>query len=418
MAVAKKIVIPAKHYVGMSHRADTLPLGFLTPWGEDAAAKKRMDTVDSWVNTGYSKKKKLAAITIDNNPMLGFKLTSGIRTGQYGAVDKWRVEDPRGFELEISSPNLAQLLSLGTVENGEFLDQCVWGRDGGNNILLSVESEDYKEAIEFTKINSMSTSWKDVKIGNEIILQNGLKGKYLGKMNTISVRHPYSAKDDPGNSITASSKPYYVIHTSTTTAIYSVGITTELHFISSPKLSQIVSTTEMTVAEAEIEANYWLHNNTCEIEKPGHDEAPIIVTSNTIKPFSWTLSLEPILDYDKTFSVNTFSQTTPNRYIGFIRLNSGELVLAHKTNYDGNKISMCYVLEDKIRNGIYVLETEKKYNQQYYRSYQPETYITYKTTEMSLLDFQSNAKKKYRLLIKLNTNAGNTFEVASNRYDI
>ena len=48
MAV-QNVKIPAKHYVGMVKRQhDDLPLGFITPWGEDAAAQKRIATVNNW----------------------------------------------------------------------------------------------------------------------------------------------------------------------------------------------------------------------------------------------------------------------------------------------------------------------------------------------------------------------------------
>lgn len=407
MSIPKKIIIPKKHYVGMSHHEDTLPLGFLTPWGEDSAAKKRMATVDSRASSRYNNKTNLAAITIDNNPMIGFKLTSGIRTGQYGAVDKWRVEDPRGFELEISSPNLAQLLSLGTVEKGEFLDQCVWARDGGNNVLLSIESEAYKEATEFTKINNASASWKDVKIGYEIILQNGLAGKYLGKLHTLTQNSTHSPKNSEGdNAFSPSSKSYFVIHTKTTDKTYPKGVETELHFVSSPKLSQIVSTTEMTVSEAEIEANACLSDKTCAIEKSGYND-PILLSANTIKDCNWTLTLNPVLEYDTTF---TLPKSNHGRFMGIFRLTDGRLVSATRDHCSGINISV--IRESDIANGKYIYEIER-YTPSYNR-YNRDSDFRYKT--MSIKDdatFSSMIVGKFELLVKIVTTAGNTFEVVS-----
>ena len=92
------VKIPEKHYVGMVKRqTEKIPLGFITPWGEDAAAKKRMDTVDSWAKQGYYGGKSLPAMVIENTPMAGFKMTTDIRSSSYGGVDKWRIEDPRLF---------------------------------------------------------------------------------------------------------------------------------------------------------------------------------------------------------------------------------------------------------------------------------------------------------------------------------
>jgi len=44
----ENIKIPAKHYVGLVKRKNSkLPIGFMTPWGEDTAAKNRMASVDT-----------------------------------------------------------------------------------------------------------------------------------------------------------------------------------------------------------------------------------------------------------------------------------------------------------------------------------------------------------------------------------
>ena len=48
-----KVIIPEKHYVGMVVRnGSKIPLGFITPWGDDKAAQKRMKTVDDWASAG------------------------------------------------------------------------------------------------------------------------------------------------------------------------------------------------------------------------------------------------------------------------------------------------------------------------------------------------------------------------------
>jgi hypothetical protein len=78
------IKIPAKHYVGMVKRqTEKIPLGFITPWGEDAAAKKRMTTVDNWSRQGRNTK-SLEPMIIENVPMNGFKMTTDIRSSSYG----------------------------------------------------------------------------------------------------------------------------------------------------------------------------------------------------------------------------------------------------------------------------------------------------------------------------------------------
>ena len=67
------IKIPEKHYVALQARTKSeCPLGFLVPWGTDAAAKKRIATADNWAN-GYNWNKKkdinMEPITINNDLM-------------------------------------------------------------------------------------------------------------------------------------------------------------------------------------------------------------------------------------------------------------------------------------------------------------------------------------------------------------
>src|SRR4051812_1534070 len=123
----KSIKIPAQHYVGFSKRGDDeILLGFMTVEGTDSAAQKRKATVDSWASG--SGKNRIPAQVFENKLLSGFKMGKSIRHG-YGwgqGTVKWRVEVPRGFELEISSPNFASLIACSTIENGEILEKCIW----------------------------------------------------------------------------------------------------------------------------------------------------------------------------------------------------------------------------------------------------------------------------------------------------
>ena len=268
------VKIPSKHYVGMVKRSnDTLPLGFMTPYGEDAAAKKRMATVDSWSGQGYGNTNKIEAQTIDNVPLSGFKLTSSIRSSDYGGADKWRIEDPRGFELEITSGNLARLLSIGMVDKGEIIDQCVWGRYGANNILLSTATEEYKAAVKNTEVASKSALWADVKLGDTVVLQNNIRGIWLGRMHPLLNGSDYgNEKTVIGNdAIGGEQKMVHVIHVVENVKKSYKNKTEELHLIASPKLSSIEPTdTPLTQAQAEVLANNLLNSSHVDITTAGY----------------------------------------------------------------------------------------------------------------------------------------------------
>jgi hypothetical protein len=186
----KSIKIPSQHYIGMQKRSvDAIPLGFMTPDGTDKAAQKRKDTIDRWAsgNNWYSNGKQatLPPSSVENKPMNGFKFSRLIGGGGRGwdaRSDAWRVIDPRGFELEIGSGNVEEIMDVCTIVNGEILQDCVWGRLGSNNILIPVTSDAYEAATANTDRMGKSVSVRDIKPGNKIIFKNGDEGIYYGRM--------------------------------------------------------------------------------------------------------------------------------------------------------------------------------------------------------------------------------------------
>lgn len=273
----ENVKIPEKHYVGLlNHHNSGLPMGFMTPWGENAAGVKRMATVDNWAKGPHS----LTPMVIDNVPMSGFKLTSSIRTTDYGGYDHWRVEDPRGFVLEISGGNLAQLLSVGMIDRGEFIDECVWARHGASNVLLSTATEEYKAAVENTRVAGLKSNWKDVKLGNRIVLQNNIRGVWLGKMRGIVKTFNNSYNSTFGNNeLTECDKVYHVICTNDSV---SSRYTQTMHLIVNPKLSYIEDhSAVVTPADAEIKVNELLVDKSCYTVISGYSE-PLLMSFDQI----------------------------------------------------------------------------------------------------------------------------------------
>lgn len=178
MSEDKSIKFPEKHYIGFQKRSeDALPLAFMTPDGDDSTALKRKATVDRWAGDS-----KIESITYENNPLPGFRLVRNIKHG-YGWGQgnvKWRIEDPRGFELEITSPNLSQLLNYCEIKQGDIQEDCIWARSGNENILVPVNSDVYKAALANTARSKKIASLKDLKLGDVVVLQNGYEGTFLG----------------------------------------------------------------------------------------------------------------------------------------------------------------------------------------------------------------------------------------------
>ncbi len=110
-------------------------LGFAVPYDSTKASKKRQSTVDRW------SQKDIEPRILDNIPQRGFKLLEVV--SRYSTSNKlFRVLDPRGFELEISSDNLLDIALASTIVKGEIIEECVWASHNGV-YLEPVSSERY-----------------------------------------------------------------------------------------------------------------------------------------------------------------------------------------------------------------------------------------------------------------------------------
>lgn len=369
--MAIRTVVPEKHYVGMVKRiGDELPLGFMTPWGEDAAAKKRMATVDTWARQSnyYNTSTKVEAQIIDNTPLSGFKFTSSIRNSGYGGHDKWRIEDPRGFELEITSGNLATLMSVGMIDRGEINDQCVWGRQGANNILLSTATDEYKKAVNNTQVFNASASWVDVKLGDTVTLQNTITGVWLGRQYPIySDRWGKEAALGP-NEINHDTKMMHVIYVEGGASSSYQEQTDALHLISNPKLSSIqASKSPLTRSQAELLANQYLTSNLTEL---------VSTSTKTLLAMSFgkakfTLDKVPLLVSNTVELAEMVHYDCDNVYI---TLKDGNFGLVKKVNHWGkNAHGYDIILYDIVSLANNELRTRYVYrNDRYCCGYQPD----------------------------------------------
>ena len=243
----KQIKIPTHHYVGFQNHKDAIPLGFMIPEGSDSKSTARKLTVDSWareIRSSDGADNKLPSKVLDNQPMTGFVLGKNIHhSGRWGkaAQIKWRIEDPRGFEMEISSPNLAQILSHCTIENGEILEKCVWGYLISENILIPANSEVYKIAVDNTKRLSKHASLKDLRIGNNVITLSGIEGTFLGSYYVMA-RSWYHKEETM--SIPFKKRAFIGIKD------HSLNNYSCIHIINTLKLSEIVDNNSVSIPES------------------------------------------------------------------------------------------------------------------------------------------------------------------------
>lgn len=135
-----------------------------TESGEVAANVKKMQaTGRGWIR-GDNKDK--SGTIIDNNPTKNIYV--GCSVSRWSTSNKlFRVTDPRGFTIEIPTDNLATLLHHTTVVKGVVQEECVWGKDGNNHILLPVNSEPYVLSREQQNVlDNKLIPVKDIKVGD------------------------------------------------------------------------------------------------------------------------------------------------------------------------------------------------------------------------------------------------------------
>lgn len=184
----------SKLYVGVRAASTGVPLGFATPYEENAAGRKRQETVNSWLGeysydyrNSVRVKNKVNKQIIENVPMPGFKITDDVKRVYWGGGNVvWRVEDPRGFELEIQSNNLMAIVQSCGIEAGGLIPgNCVWGRAGGDNILLHETSDEYKDAVKAAETMKApkQVGKASRQVGALYRRVDGSLGIYLGKVH-------------------------------------------------------------------------------------------------------------------------------------------------------------------------------------------------------------------------------------------
>ncbi len=137
-------------------------IGFMTPFGNDKPFEKRKETADYWVSkkTCYIRddegkichdpvtkeilmEPSIPNRIINNVPRFGFRITDFQRRMTTSNV-LWRVAEPEGFEVEISSQNLDMIIQeLGISKGGIIQGECLWGREHNTNVLVPEDTTNY-----------------------------------------------------------------------------------------------------------------------------------------------------------------------------------------------------------------------------------------------------------------------------------
>lgn len=169
------ITIPEDYFVAVRN----CQLGFAAPETNNAASEKRKVTIRNWAG------KDSREFTFKNELSSGFEISEHVRrSGGWNSRGNvvWRITDPRGFDLEISSANFAKIVEETDILHGRIEQRCVWGRDSyGSNVLIVEDSTPYVEALKATKLrNTKSVSATSIPVGAIVTMKTGQNCVYLG----------------------------------------------------------------------------------------------------------------------------------------------------------------------------------------------------------------------------------------------
>ena len=161
------IYIPNKLKVGFQNRSGTYTgkLAYVIYYDQKGKLRKEA----SWENW---RSKDIEPEEYENEPASGFVLNKkvGCYATHYDARQTYvRVYDPRGFEFEITVPNLLFILENTNSIKGKGLEgEFVYGWDGTELVLIPVDSPDYAKHVEVANQLNNGTYYmdpKELKIG-------------------------------------------------------------------------------------------------------------------------------------------------------------------------------------------------------------------------------------------------------------
>lgn len=191
--------IPEKLYVGVQGKKDfnktNPPLAFAIPYGTKNW-ENRKSTVDNWAGYGKKTHKYImnadgthqkdenghykseyiepdpneGGFIVDNVPVDGFYFEKSVT--RYETSNKFfRINDPRGFQLEIDSANLGDILLNSHISKGYLVGKFQWTSYKGKAYLVR-EDHPAKQKKENPKLARI-----EIKVGDKVEI--GENGSYI-----------------------------------------------------------------------------------------------------------------------------------------------------------------------------------------------------------------------------------------------
>lgn len=179
--MAQQLFIPDRINVGFQNRKDTYTgkLAYVIYFDQKGVLRKEA----SWKSW---RDKSIDPIEYPNEPTEGFvlnKKVGGTKGHCWEQRNTYvRVYDPRGFEFEISIPNLLFILSECDCSRGKGLEgKFVYAWDGTDLVLLPETSADYYTSKAHTDLLAQKVKAKELVLGGTYLTKDLRSLTYLGR---------------------------------------------------------------------------------------------------------------------------------------------------------------------------------------------------------------------------------------------
>lgn len=154
----------------------------------------------------------IVPVEFENIPMEGFVLNrkaGGGSSGWNARQTYCRVYDPRGFEFELTIPNLLYILENATSIKGKGLEgKFVYGWEGKDLVLIPESAPEYADLVAFTELQALNVKKSELILGGIYLdaqnskvtyLGDGFKRHYGGTFSATKLTWFFSKRDSYGS---------------------------------------------------------------------------------------------------------------------------------------------------------------------------------------------------------------------------
>ena len=270
------VAIPEKFYVTRVYRSSEEVLGWMVVADKPhtKAFQEAKLKADAWATPySLSKTPAMEALYVDNTPRKGFRMVTNVSRYSTSNV-VWRIMHPEGFEFEITSDNLCDLLETNTIVEGEFQDELFFTH---NKKLVNEKTKLFADLIKREeKKKELKEKAKEMVVGTHLTFAN-LTFMYCGKAHAITVN---------------SNKPFQMSAKSSLRIVVKELSTGEYHMLSS--ISDDYKITEQ-YSDVDIDINVVVQELNEQIKKTtqknlnyydtGYTPNKVIPITTSVKPF-------------------------------------------------------------------------------------------------------------------------------------